>query len=191
MNAPADALLTVHWRVNGGDWQNAAASATIFLVAEGSHSIEAYAQTSVPPFNVVSATIQRVYTISNAGIVLRDSNTDGMPDVVEVALGLNSLDVNSLHDSDGDGVGDFDEALRGADANDPQSLPTDTDGDGWSDFDEVARGTNPNDSAAISNPRPLRFPQKTVLFFDTLLFHGALADLNDQSFAHWDLGSEA
>ncbi|MFO7725164.1 MAG: thrombospondin type 3 repeat-containing protein, partial [Oceanipulchritudo sp.] len=76
-----------------------------------------------------------------------DSDSDGVPDFVEIDAGLDP--VNSGDDSDGDGYGDKIELLAGADPNDPLSVPPsreiDSDGDGFSDLEETIAGTDPND----------------------------------------------
>ena len=75
----------------------------------------------------------------------KDSDGDGIPDSVEIALGMNPLD-SVIPDSDSDGWNDFDEFLRGTNSDEADSKPTDSDGDGWSDFDEELRGTDPQNS---------------------------------------------
>ena len=69
-----------------------------------------------------------------------DSDGDGIPDDVEVSLGLDPNDpVDALLDPDGDGLTNSDEVAYGTDPNDP-----DTDGDGLEDGEEVATtGTDP------------------------------------------------
>jgi subtilase family serine protease len=68
-----------------------------------------------------------------------DSDGDGMSNVYERAHGLNPVSASDRDsDPDHDGLGNFDEFLRGTD---PQNA--DTDGDGVSDGLEVARGTDP------------------------------------------------
>ena len=59
---------------------------------------------------------QAIYELSTSG----DSDGDGVPDVVELAFGL---DPNGGLDSDGDGVSDFLEILAGTDPLDPDDFP--------------------------------------------------------------------
>jgi hypothetical protein len=76
-----------------------------------------------------------------------DSDSDGVPDYVEIEAGLDP--VNSGDDADGDGYSDLIELLAGSDPGDPLSLPpareTDSDGDGFSDLEEAIAGTDPGD----------------------------------------------
>ena len=54
-------------------------------------------------------------------------------------------------DSDGDGVPDFVEAVKGLD---PLHSGRDSDGDGYSDLEEILAGTNPNDPASHPTAHP-------------------------------------
>ena len=91
-----------------------------------------------------------------AGRERRDTDGDGIPDAVEIDMGLNPLEDDWLADKDGNGWSEFDEWLRrfcldpvtrlpldgDAPCLDANGLPLDTDADNWSDFDEILRGTN-------------------------------------------------
>ena len=82
----------------------------------------------------------------------KDSDNDGIPDTVEVALGMDPLS-NEIPDSDNDGWNDFDEFLRGTDMYAVDSTPIDSDKDGWSDWDEDIRGTDKfNTQVCIDKP---------------------------------------
>jgi hypothetical protein len=74
---------------------------------------------------------------SDHHLTARDSDGDGLPDLVELQL----YRTNPLHpDSDRDGLGDGDEVV----VHHTNPLDADTDGDGVSDGDEVRLGTNPS-----------------------------------------------
>jgi hypothetical protein len=79
-----------------------------------------------------------------------DSDGDGLPNSVEVQMGLNRFNPDSnangvpdgAEDYDGDGIGNAAEVVLGTDP-----LRADPDRDGLSDFEEhFARQTNPNNS---------------------------------------------
>ena len=85
------------------------------------------------------------YTIDNSD-TKRDSDGDGLPDLWEIAHGLDPFDADLGVDSDGNGWSDFDEILRDFNL-------TDSDGDGWTDWDERLRRTDPfNASGCIDKP---------------------------------------
>ena len=77
-----------------------------------------------------------------------DTDGDGIPDNIEVALGLDPANGDTdgdgtddgAADTDGDTVLDFVELVLGTDPN-----TYDTDGDGLGDGDELAQGSDPLD----------------------------------------------
>ena len=89
-----------------------------------------------------------IITARNDGVVgtlqltsfgLLDSDGDGMPDVYEIANGLNPFDpTDASQDPDGDGLTNLQEYQLGT-----NPRVADTDGDGLSDGQEVTLGTNP------------------------------------------------
>ncbi len=118
-------------------------SATLYISRDRTLTVRASCNGAYSPERVLTYVVQQP--------VFVDSDGDGLPDIWEIAHGLNPLDTSSnatynSPDSDGDGISDFDEVLRGSDPFADASVPADSDGDGWFDWDEIhLRGTNPND----------------------------------------------
>jgi hypothetical protein len=79
-----------------------------------------YFFTSLPSGGLNSRIRSAVYAFSESPATL-DSNKDGVPDYVAVALGLDPL--NSSADSDGDGFSDREEMLAGTDPAEPSDHP--------------------------------------------------------------------
>ncbi len=125
----------------------------------------------------------------------RDSDGDGIPDIVELDIGLNPLTDDWKTDLNGDGWSEFDSWLRrfcldpitqlpldGNSCLDQNGLPLDTDKDDWSDFDEILRGTNHLDAqpvlAVTADQQSLRFkdfPAATRLYeVEHVLQNGSL-----------------
>jgi hypothetical protein len=71
----------------------------------------------------------------------QDSDGDGVPDFVELQLGL---DPTAGQDDDDDGLSDLDELLGGTKPND-----ADSDNDTFTDREERAAGTNPNSTNSV------------------------------------------
>ena len=95
----------------------------------------------------------------------RDSSGNGIPDIVQAAIGLDPYNPDWQVDSNGNGWGDFDEWLREGFL-DENRVPVDTDGDGWPDIDEIWRGTNPNDPEVLpANPDDPESLRQWVLKF--------------------------
>jgi hypothetical protein len=147
--------LTLNAQVNGSDSialllddnsevVNGYFEASLFLVKKGEHILQVEL---LDNNNVTLATLERTYTITSnhPDGELRDSDLDGLPDVVEMALGLNPLQQDWKTDANHDGWNDFDQWLRSPTSN-KNEIPFDSDLDGWSDFDENLRVTRPDDS---------------------------------------------
>lgn len=130
-----------------------------------------------------------------------DTDGDGIPDDVEVTLGLDPNDpVDALTDRDGDGLTAADEIAYGSDPDNPDSdsdgltdgeevqlvgtdpVLFDTDGDGLSDGLEVAIGSDPLDPASYDLAAALVSlsvrPASFVLNANTLLPGEALVRLS-------------
>jgi ELWxxDGT repeat protein len=113
------ALQTVELEVNDVN-----ASHSLYISKNGTHVLQYRLRDVSSIFNVASFTI-------NNNDIKRDSDGDGIPDIVEAELGENPLEVENVK-----GWSKFDKYLRNNDLND-------SDNDGWSDFDEeVLRGTD-------------------------------------------------
>lgn len=113
-----------------------------------------------------------------------DDDNDGLPDVIELLLGLNPLATDSdgdgisdgQEDSDGDGINNLNEVAFGLNPADPGDANTDLDGDGLETLLEVLNGLNPLDSAdalqdkdgdGLSNYRELKTTHTHVNLSDS------------------------
>ncbi|CAA6815398.1 MAG: Unknown protein [uncultured Sulfurovum sp.] len=121
--------------------------------------------------------------------VVVDSDADGIPDSIEVSLGLNPnstdsdndgiLDLVELgdmynpintdgtdeidaldDDSDNDDVSDKDEIANGLNPLDEQDAQGDADADGYSNLEEIQNGTNLNDASSYPQPEVV---SKTIM----------------------------
>ncbi len=111
---------------------------TFFVVEAGEHLLNL----TLHDASAELETLRHRFTTTSVAPVQRDSDFDGIPDLVEVALGMHPLQhSDAQRDLDGDGWGDLDEFLRFSDPRNEDDQPQDSDGDGWSDSDEQWRGT--------------------------------------------------
>lgn len=144
------------WQINGGAVNtysvetdqdinsNGLYSKRFYLVADGTYEVEVSLSQAGQVLNEKRAT----YSIVSDDPLKekRDSDGDGVPDLIEAQIGFDPTNSELFEDTDGDGWSDFDLWLRCADiALENCGIPNDTDGDGWSDFDENLRGTKHND----------------------------------------------
>jgi len=120
------------------------AGATVHLIRDGQYAVRVDV---TKPGGAALASMQRDFRIASSDPrgERRDSDNDGIPDLVEAAIGSDPLTDDRFVDSDGDGWSDFDEWLRADDIDPATGQPRDTDADGWSDFDERLRGTRVDD----------------------------------------------
>ena len=142
-----------------------------FLVKDGTHLVHVELLDNT---NTEISVMNRSYSISTLNHPdgeRRDTDLDGLPDLVEMAVGLNPLQDDWQTDSNGDGWADFDQWLRSANSN-KNELPVDTDDDGWSDVDERWRGTCAADKVNNLITMDIDYPapeQGTQSYRDTLL----------------------
>jgi hypothetical protein len=123
---------------------------------------------------LIQATNEGTAGFTSVRVVLTgDTDADGIPDDVELTLGLNpnnaadaagDLDVDGLSnlneylrgtdarspDSDGDGIYDGEETVPGADGVVTNPLAADSDGDGVRDGLEIASGSDPNNPLSLN-----------------------------------------
>ena len=155
----------LQWRVNEGAWQsvdidadNRSAAAT--FIENGAYTLEV----ELLRGGILTTSAEMIYTVVSDHPLgkKRDTDNDGIPDIVEAELGLNALSEDSDYDRDGDGWGDIDTYIRCGvvtqaeiDAQpeaDRCTALNDDDNDGWSNFDEELRGTRIDDpEAALSS----------------------------------------
>ncbi len=151
-------------------------SATVYISYDRTLTLRA--------FNGGVYSSEYVFTYSITQPVLVDTDGDGIPDIWEIAHGLNPLSTrgattHNMVDSDGDGISDLDEILRGSNPLDTDSFPVDSDGDNWSDWDEeYLRGTDPNN--------PLDTPTATRLYEVESQLSGNFLGYNDDTVAQSD-----
>lgn len=168
---------TIELKNNADVWEAVGdSSAIIYISRDRILTVRAVNNGAYSPERVLSYTIDQP--------ILIDSDGDGIPDIWEIAHGLNPLDnstdsAQNSPDSDGDSFSDVDEVLRGSDPLNPDDIPIDTDGDKWSDWDEeFLRGTDPLD--------PLDKPTATRLYEVETLLSGQVRGYNDALVATGD-----
>ncbi|GAA6144940.1 PKD domain-containing protein [Thalassolituus maritimus] len=152
----------LQWRVNEGAWQsvdidteNRSAAAT--FIENGAYTLEV----ELLQGGTLATSAQMLYTVASDHPLgkQRDTDNDGIPDIVEAELGLNALSEDADVDRDGDGWSDIDTYIRCGvvtqaeiDAQpeaDRCTALNDDDEDGWSNFDEELRGTRVDDPVAV------------------------------------------
>lgn len=124
---PSHAGAQLYYRLgNSSPWVLYSSPITLFKNTE----LSVYGQ--VPPGTDKSPIQTLEYTFETSPSEM-DSDSDGVPDFVELGL-----------DQDLDGNPDFLDAGKGLD---PVTVSDDSDGDGFSDLNELIEGTNPYDAA--------------------------------------------
>ena len=147
--------LTLALTLNGAPIAVTGTEHTTYLVLDGEWTLEATASQDDGSGSAWTKVRSRTYTLSGPTPYRRDSDGDGVPDLVEAAWGMDPFDSDLTVDRDGDGWSDLDEKLRGTNPDSAASVPADLDGDGWSDWDEERRGTNPEDPSSRPSARRL------------------------------------
>jgi len=115
--AAANASDRIFFRLGAGAWNTWTNGMTAWIFTNT--SVQYYGQ---PTNNGNGKSLVRLaaYTFTSPPSAL-DSNGDGVPDFVAIALGLNP---NGNGDSDGDGYSDLEELIHGTSVTDPASAPT-------------------------------------------------------------------
>lgn len=151
---------TIIYRVNNGPYQGYSPATPLYIVDAAQLRYFALLGSNTSP------TYTETYTFSTPRD--RDSDTDRLPDFVEIALGTNPVEAQD--DSDGDGWSDLDELIRGSNPFNATSVPLDSDtpalpselGDGWADWDELARDTDPLDATSFPVGRGTSIAEQRV-----------------------------
>ena len=146
---------------------------SLYLVSDGTTDIRANLSALSGRDTVILDQLSQSYTIASdhPDGEQRDTDSDGLPDVVELALGLDPQNSDWKTDKNNDGWSDFDQWLR-SETSDKFEIPVDSDQDGWSDVDEQWRGTNPNDvvSALASDSDDVHLPPEGSDAYKHMLF---------------------
>ncbi len=127
--------LNVFWRIGGGAWISLPAQSPGWQF--DAFTIEWFGRNAA---GITTPIRSAGYTFAEGPGTL-DSDGDGVPDYVEIALGLDPL--SSGDDADGDGASDLLEILSGTDPTNPASFPTRTNGPAGSapEFDSNYQNT--------------------------------------------------
>ncbi|MDF1762900.1 MAG: hypothetical protein P1U57_05785, partial [Oleibacter sp.] len=140
--------ITVRWRSDGGEWETISDTtknpiASIIFIRNGTHFIDVEVRDNTGLIDTKNS----IYTINNDDKYgdNRDTDGDGIPDLIEQLLGLDPLNADANKDTDKDGWSDFDTWIRCGVTFPKCTAMNDTDGDGWIDFDEKMRGTRSDD----------------------------------------------
>ena len=175
----------------GGDSENGYYGETFYLVNNGTYDVTARLRGTT-----VDITKTAAYTLNiDPADARRDTDGDGIPDAVEIDMGLNPLEDDWMADTDGNGWSEFDEWLRrfcldpvtkqpldtGAACLDANGIPVDTDLDDWADFDEILRGTNHLDPEPDIVPQGAAPPANQLSKAGSTIAQGASL-INDATF---------
>jgi hypothetical protein len=152
----AQGAVELRWQINGGALNSVSLtpfelpdvsgyiSQNFYLVNDGTYEVQVMLYQS----GVLISEATGSYSIVNGDPLKekRDTDGDGVPDLIEAELGLDPLNSDLFAQSAGQGWSKFDIWLRCDELDiNSCSLPIDTDCDGWSDFDESMRGTKVDD----------------------------------------------
>jgi hypothetical protein len=137
---------------SGATGENGYHIETFYLVYDGDYNVSVNLRGAT-----IDTTVVATYDLTiDPSDQRRDTDGDGIPDAVEVDMGLNPFEDDWMADKDGNGWSEFDEWLRrycldpntlqpldaGPNCLDANGDPLDSDRDDWTDFDEILRGTN-------------------------------------------------
>ena len=103
--------------------------------------------------NLAGASPESILAFLRRRAMLVDTDGDGLPDVVEIAICGTPTCARPDDDADHDGLTNLQEVKLGTDPLNP-----DTDGDGYTDGEEVAAGTDPLDPNSHPSYPPSRKP---------------------------------